>query len=129
VHVEAISSAVALTSSSPLTCWFSAFQRNNETLQVTRCSCCRKKMYRYLHILHRLYSWCLNRQCLYWRHCWYIIWADMWCILHSFFRVTMQYWYNICHLRTRGRISAHDTNTKFGGGGTITTQMQNGRTT
>jgi len=35
-----------------------------------------------IYILHRLYSWCFNWQCLYWRHCWHIIWADLWCILH-----------------------------------------------
>jgi hypothetical protein len=49
VHVEAVSSVVALTSSSPLTGRFSAFQKNERVHLLP------KQMYRYLYILHSLY--------------------------------------------------------------------------
>jgi hypothetical protein len=131
-HARTISSVVSMTSSSPLNGRFSAFQRNKKVPQVTDFTVLLllKQMYLYLHILHMLYFSCLNSQYLYWRHCWHIIWTK-WCIVHSFFRVIMKYWCDICHRMTESRIPSHDSNTTLQKEKIyiITTQVQNNSTT
>lgn len=87
-----ISSVVSLTSSSPLNCRFSAFQRSNKMSHVTEFTVLLlpKAVHLFLYILHGLNSSCLNRPCLYRRHCWHTIWDNARRILLSLIRIIMQ---------------------------------------